>query len=108
MNDALDEVLTKLDKEEMSINYRKTVHFSNEILYLGYKINAKGIHPDPRLAEMVSNILPTKNKKELEQFLGLVNFYGRFIKNFAQEVLALTELRNRDTYFLGKETSTLF
>ena len=63
LNAALDEVLTKLDKAGMSINYRKTVHFSDEIAYLGYKINAKGIHPDPRLVEKVSNILPPKNKK---------------------------------------------
>ena len=69
---------------------------------LDTKIKAKGIHPDPRLVEKVSNILPPKNKKELEQFLGLINFYGRFIKNFAQEVLPLTELKNRHIFFLGK------
>ena len=53
LNAALDEVWIKLDKAGMSINYRKTVHFSDEIAYLGYKIYTKEIHPDP-LRENVS------------------------------------------------------
>ena len=41
LNTALDEVLTKLDKAGMSINYRKTVHFLMKLHILDTKLMPK-------------------------------------------------------------------
>ncbi len=39
-----------------------------------------------------------KNKKEVQQFLGFVNFYQQFVKGFAKIVKALTRLMGKEEW----------
>lgn len=51
--------------------------------FLGHKISKKGIYPLESKIEAVKKIPAPKNKRELQVFLGGVNFYARFIKGRA-------------------------
>ena len=60
----------------MTINRDKCKLDSEKISYIGYQISREGIFPD----EMVTNkIAKPVNKKELKSFLGLINFYSRYL-----------------------------
>ena len=51
---------------------------------------------------MVSKILkisPPYDKKELESFIGLINFYGRHIEKYSQKILPLNSLRKKGVMF---------
>ncbi len=64
----------------------------DEIEYGGYLINAKGIRNDPKKIAAFENIRYPINRKELESFLGLINYFREFIPNLAQMTASLEQL----------------
>ena len=59
-------------------------HFAlKEVCYLGHVVSQAGIRPDNDKVKTVSTYPVPRTTKELKQFLGLTNYYRRFIKNYA-------------------------
>ena len=73
---------------------------------MGYSISKEGIAPDPKHVKIKNAKAPT-NKKQLESFVGLANFYGRMIPDFATKMLPLNNMRNSDISW-GKMQQTAF
>ena len=48
--------------------------------YLGYLIDAVGLHTTPEKVAAIVNTPEPKNTTELQSFLGVVNYYGMFVK----------------------------
>ena len=63
---------------------------------MGYSISKEGIAPDPKHVEKIKNAKAPTNNKKLESFVGLANFYGRMIPDFATKMLPLNNMRNSD------------
>ena len=53
---------------------------------------------DKGKVEAIRNWLEPKNKKELQQFLGFVNFYRRFIEGFAKIAKLLAKLTGKEQW----------
>lgn len=51
--------------------------------FLGHILSKKGIHTDPNKVIAIQIIRRPQNVTELKSFLGLVNFYNKFVPNFA-------------------------
>ena len=79
----LDKVLTKLEESGLTLNQNKCVFFASEVIYLGHKINAAGLQPTDDKVGAVWDAPPPKNTTELKSFLGLVNYYWKFIPNLS-------------------------
>ncbi|UYV79636.1 K02A2.6-like, partial [Cordylochernes scorpioides] len=58
----------------------------------GMKIDNKGIHPSEEKLRAIKDAKPPSNKKELMYFLGLLNYYERFLRNKATVVEPLHRL----------------
>ena len=52
--------------------------------FLGVVIGSKGVEMQREKVEGVLNWLVPRNIKEVQKFLGFVNYYRRFIKDFAK------------------------
>lgn len=76
-------VLNKLKLANLTINYKKSNFFRNELKYLGYVVNSKGLHVDPEKVEAILKFPTPTNKKEVKRFLGTASWYRRFISNFS-------------------------
>jgi hypothetical protein len=59
--------------------------------FLGHHITAEGAEPIHKHVEAIQNFPQPADSKQLQSFLGLVNFYRRFIPSAAQILLPLTE-----------------
>jgi transposase InsO family protein len=84
------EVLNILSKYGLVINVGKCVFGQESVEFLGHRVSAAGVLP---LADRVAAIkqFPSPNTvKELQSFLGLINFYRRFIRSAAKLLLPLT------------------
>ena len=51
----------------------------DKVCYLGYKINKDGLTPIPEKIDVVLNAPTPKNVTELKAFLGMLNYYHRFL-----------------------------
>ena len=84
--------MARLREANLKLQVDKCEFLKTKIGYLGHLISNKGVKPNPRKIEAVMHFPTPKTVKNVQQFLGLVNFYRRFIKNFADIAKALTNL----------------
>ena len=75
-----------------------------EIQYLRHILGMEGIRPVPAKTEAIKAMHPPVNPKQVCAFLGLVEYYRKFIKNFAKIAKPLTMLTRMDVKFKWKET----
>ena len=71
----------------MTINRDKCKLDCEKISYLGYQISREGISPDKRLTNKIVKMEKPTNKKELESFLRLINFYSRYLPIYIVSLL---------------------
>ena len=93
-------VLNILLENHLYCKLKKCEFFKSSVKFLGYNISADGISMCEDKVEAILNWPTPKSVKEIQQFLGLANFYRRFISNFSKLVQPLTALTKKDTPFL--------
>jgi len=64
--------------------------------FLGHQISTKGIQPLENKVIAIKNIRAPTDKRDLQVFLGRINFYARFIKNRATIAEPLHRLLDTD------------
>ena len=92
-----EQVLWKLKQAGMTINREKCKLDSKKISYLGYQISREGISPDERLANKIVKMEKPTNKKELESFLGSINFYSRYLPRYSELIESFVEMHKKKT-----------
>ena len=65
----------------------------SSVNFLDYSASKEGIAHEPKHVEKIKNAKPPSNMKKLESFVGLANFYGQMIPDFATIRLPLNEIR---------------
>ena len=73
------------------INLEKCTFNVSEIEFLGHTVSARGALLLHSNLEAVQKFPEPAINKEMQVFLGMVNFYGRFIPNAAHTLLPLTD-----------------
>ena len=73
------------------LNVDKCVFGESELEFLGHHISARGIQPLPAKVDVVRRFEHLRSVKALQRFLGLVNFYRRFLPNVAKTMRLLTD-----------------
>ncbi|CAB3983486.1 Hypothetical predicted protein [Paramuricea clavata] len=74
-----------------------------EVVYLGLKINEKGLHPVEEKVDAVRKAPVPSNVSELRSFLGMVQYYHSFLPNLATTLAPLHKLLKKDVQW--KSTS---
>ena len=74
------QVFEKLSSAKLPMKLSKCHFFSKEIRYLGHILSTKGIHPLPLKTQAIQQMQPPTTLKQVWTFLGLVGYYGEFIK----------------------------
>uniref|UniRef100_A0A6V7KUY4 Reverse transcriptase domain-containing protein n=1 Tax=Bracon brevicornis TaxID=1563983 RepID=A0A6V7KUY4_9HYME len=73
----------RLDEAGLVINTEKTLLGQSEVSFLGHTVSKHGIQPLPAKVQAINNVPSPTTIKQLRRFLGMINFYRRFIKNAA-------------------------
>ena len=68
----LAEVLERLHKYNLQLKLAKCEFLKREVVYLGLKIDAKGLHPVEEKVDAVKREPEPQNVSELRSFLGIV------------------------------------
>lgn len=92
-------VFEQLAKNEIKLNANKCKYLENEVKYLGFVIDKKGIK---KTEEMVNAILQCKRpttKQEVKSFMGMVGFYARFCPDLSIKAEPLYKLTRNNVPF---------
>ena len=105
----LDTVLGRLKEHKVRLKKGKCSIWKLSVDYLGHHIDAQGIHTAPGKVAAITRAPAPRKVTELRSFLGMVNYYGKFIPNLATLVHPLNELlRDGQGWEWTKEQSTAF
>ena len=106
MSDSLDEhiqlvqkVLQTLYSYGIKIKPSKCVWFKSEVRFLGHVLSQSGIKKYPEYVEEVENFPKPTTVRELQKFLGLVNFQRKFVPSCSLITKPLTK-------FTGQKRNT--
>nr|GFB59267.1 putative reverse transcriptase domain-containing protein [Tanacetum cinerariifolium] len=80
----LKAILELLKKEELYAKFSKCEFWIPKVQFLGHVIDSQGIHVDPAKIESVKYWASSKSPTEIRQFLGLAEYYRRFIEGFSK------------------------
>ena len=95
-DEILDQVLQRLADHNIRVNKGKCTFKSSSVTYLGHVIDHEGIHPSTHKVDAIRNAPPPSNVVELRSWLGLVNYYSRFLENLSTKLGPLYELLKKD------------
>ena len=85
-------VLERLENRGFKVKPSKCKFMQPRIKVLGFEVSSDGIKTcDDKISAMISAPVPD-NRTKLRSFLGLVNYYGRFLKNLSTTLHPLNEL----------------
>lgn len=79
-----------------------------EIEYLGYMVSPSGITLSARHTEAVKKFPRLKKLVEIQRFLGLCNYFRKFIQNYAIKAKPLQNLLRKSTIFFYKDCIEAF
>jgi ribonuclease HI len=96
-------VLGKLRQHQLYAKFSKCVFWMEEVALLGHVLSAKGVAVDPSKIEAVSKWQSPKSVTEIRSFLGLAEYYHRFIENFSKIAKPMTELLKSNTSYVWSD-----
>ncbi|XP_064475711.1 uncharacterized protein K02A2.6-like [Ornithodoros turicata] len=91
-NTRLEAVLRRILEDGVRLNKDKCLFGVKEVIFLGHKISAGGIQPTDDKVKAIHEAPAPKCKKELQAFLGALNFYNRFLQGAAHTLEPLYRL----------------
>ena len=90
----LQVVLELLVQNGLVLNLDKCIFVQHEIEYLGHKITVDGIVPLRRHVDALLLQPYPQDVRGLQRFLGMINFYHRFLPGIARTLRPLTDASN--------------
>ncbi|KAF9763214.1 Retrovirus-related Pol polyprotein from transposon [Nosema granulosis] len=99
----VSQVIQTVNGVELFLNREKCEFGKTEIKILGHVINAEGVKIDPTRILAIKNMKVPETKKELESFLGMINYCSRFLRNLSDDTSFLYGLTKKEAEVNWKE-----
>ena len=92
----IKQVLSALNEYGMTLRLDKYEFFRQQVTYLGHVISADGLKPSEQRVKEIVKIPTPENVKQLESFIGKLNYYGKFLPSFSTICAPLNRLHRQD------------
>ena len=101
-------IFQRLQKYGIIINPQKCKFGVPSLQFLGHQVDSSGIRPLAEKVQIIRDFPQPTSAKQLRTFLGLVNFYHRFVPNAAHILHLLNALlSDRSTTLTWNESATV-
>ena len=92
----LDAVLTRLETAGMRLKCNKCAFLLTAVEYLGHRISVQGLQPTDEKIRTINNAPAPNNISQLKSFLGLINYYCKFLPNLSNTLAPLYRLLEKN------------
>jgi len=82
----------RLREHNLRLKLNKSLFCRSEVPYLGVILSQEGIRPDPKKIKVIYNFPEPKSKTQLQQFIGICNYYRRFSMSRARFIYPFRNL----------------
>ena len=96
-DERLRQVLETAREEGIKLKPSKCSIRKKEVKFVGHVITDSGLKADDSKIEAINAIPSPTNRKELERFLGMVNYLGKFLPNLSDTTAPLRSLLKKET-----------
>jgi hypothetical protein len=100
------QALAVLRQNKLYCKVSKCEFFQTEVSFLGHVINGDGVKADLRKVQAVADWPQPKTVRQVRSFLGLANYYRRYVHGFANMAAALTLLTKKNVPFIWTTKQT--
>ncbi len=95
----LRNVLARLDKDDLRLQFKKCMLSVPSVPAFGHIVSASGVTPDPKNLDAILEVPTPSDMKEVQSFLGLINFYQDFMDDVSTISEPLRKLTRKDVSF---------
>jgi hypothetical protein len=93
---ALEATFERLQEHGLTLNDSKCEYNKPEVEFYGMVFSGKGISPDPKKIQAISELEPPQNVSEVRSLLGTLNYVAKFIPDFATVCEPIRRLMRKD------------
>ncbi|MES9903532.1 MAG: reverse transcriptase domain-containing protein, partial [Sedimenticola sp.] len=97
--DLLGNVFDRLRQANLKLHPLKCQFATRKVEYLGHILSRDGVEVNPSKIQVVKEYPAPKTAKQVRQFLGLTNYYRRFVKDYSKITSPLNKLLRKDIKF---------
>ncbi|UYV71593.1 K02A2.6-like [Cordylochernes scorpioides] len=101
--ELLSKVFDKLRQYNMKLKLSKCIFGRTEVKYLGHIISHNQLKPDPGKVKSIQDFPRPDTVKKVRQFMGLANYYRKFVKDFSKISFPLVRLTRKNQPFIWNE-----
>ena len=94
----LDKVLARLEQYGVHVKLSKCEFLKSEVQYLGHRTDSEGLHPTEEKVQAIRNA-PPPTDLSASPWLGMINYYHKFLPNMSTTLQPLYALLHKDTKF---------
>jgi len=95
-DEIIEEVLRRLEENDLYVKPEKCIWKVKKIGFLGVVIGPSRIKMEKEKVDRVLSWPEPRNTKDIRKFLGLANYYRRFIKDFARVARPMNMLTRKN------------
>ena len=84
-------IFTRLAEYGIIIGQEKCQFGTTKLSFLGHHVSAAGISPLASAVDAIVNFVRPEKQRALRRYLGMINYYHRFIPNCADKLTLLNQ-----------------
>jgi len=108
-DEVVEEVLKQLEENDLYVKPEKCVWKTRKVSFLGVVMGEGKVEMEEEKVEGVLKWPTPQCVRDVRKFLGLANYYRRFVKNFAKVALPMNRLKRKDEKWKwGEEQQATF
>ncbi len=95
----LQQVFERLQAADFRLKPDKCFFLKESLRFLGFVVDSRGVSTDPEKTQKIRDWDRPRNVTQVKQFIGLVSYYRRYVKDFATIAYPLHALTRKHAKF---------
>ena len=96
-------MFTQLQKARLKVNANKSCFGANKFDYFGYHVTRDRFMPIPKKVKTIQALIVPKTRKQLRQFIGMINFYRDIWQKRSKLLAPITALTSKNVKYEWKD-----